>query len=56
MPPTKHYELTDEQWNLIRTLMPKRQPGGRWNDHRTTLDGMMWVLGDKGYSFPRVRR
>jgi len=24
--------------------MPKRKPGGRWNDHRVTLNGMMWVL------------
>jgi transposase len=44
MPPKRRYELTDEQWNLIKSLMPKRKPGGRWNDHRTTLDGMMWVL------------
>jgi len=44
MPPKRRYELTDEQWDLIRTLMPKAKPGGRWNDHRTTLDGMMWVL------------
>ena len=44
MPPKRRYELTDEQWALIEPLMPKRKPGGRWNDHRTTVDGMMWVL------------
>ena len=44
MPPKRCYELTGEQWDLIRTLMPTPKPGGRWNDHRTTLDGMMWVL------------
>ena len=44
MPPKKRYELTDEQWELIHSLMPKRKPGGRWNDHRTTINGMMWVL------------
>jgi transposase len=44
MPPPRRYELTDEQWTLIETLMPKPRPGGRWNDHRTTLNGMMWVL------------
>ena len=44
MPPKRRYELTDEQWDLIRTLMPKARPGGRWNDHRATLNGMMWVL------------
>lgn len=44
MPPKRRYELTDEQWDLIKTLMPKPKPGGRWNDHRTTINGMMWVL------------
>ena len=44
MPPLRRYELTDEQWALIESLMPKPRPGGRWNDHRTTLNGMMWVL------------
>ena len=44
MPPLRRYELTDEQWALIKSLMPKPRPGGRWNDHRTTLNGMMWVL------------
>jgi transposase len=44
MPPKRRYELTDEQWAMIAPLMPKTKPGGRWNDHRTTLDGMMWVL------------
>jgi len=44
MPPLRRYELTDEQWALIESLMPKPRPGGRWNDHRTTINGMMWVL------------
>ena len=44
MPPLRRYELTDEQWALIDSLMPKPRPGGRWNDHRTTLNGMMWIL------------
>jgi len=44
MPPKRRYELTDEQWALIESLMPKARPGGQWNDHRTTLNGMMWVL------------
>jgi transposase len=43
-PPRRPYELTDAQWTLIEPLMPTRRPGGRWNDHRTTLDGMMWLL------------
>lgn len=41
MPPKRRYELTDEQWELIRTLVPRAKPGGRWNDRRTTIDGMM---------------
>lgn len=44
MAPKRRYELTDEQWRLIEPLMPRQKPGGRWNDHRTTLDGMMWIL------------
>ncbi len=44
MPPLRRYELTDAQWKLIASLMPTPRPGGRWNDHRTTLNGMMWVL------------
>src|SRR5210317_2043884 len=40
----RRYELSDEQWKLIEPLMPAKKPGGRWNDHRTTLNSMMWVL------------
>ncbi|MFT5422761.1 MAG: transposase [Phycisphaerales bacterium] len=42
--PIRRYELADEQRKLIAPLMPKKKPGGRWNDHRTTINGMMWVL------------
>lgn len=38
------FDLTDAQWQLIKRLLPKQGRGGRWNDHRTTLDGMLWVL------------
>jgi len=44
MPPKRRYELTDEQWGMIEPLLPRPSPGGRWDDHRTALDGMMWVL------------
>jgi len=37
-------ELTDQQWAMIRGLFPVQRRGGRWNDHRTTLDGILWVL------------
>jgi transposase len=38
------YELEDRQWDLIKGLMPRQTRGGKWNDHRTTLNGMLWVL------------
>lgn len=44
MAPLKRYELTDQQWKLIAPLLPRQRRGGRWNDHRTTLNGMLWIL------------
>jgi transposase len=38
------YELTDEQWDLLKGLFPQQRRGGKWNDHRTTLNGMLWIL------------
>jgi transposase len=38
------YELTDDEWNLLKGLFPSQQRGGKWNDHRTTLNGMLWIL------------
>ena len=38
------YEVSDEQWDLLKGLFPKQGRGGRWNDHRTTLNGMLWIL------------
>jgi transposase len=40
----RRFELTDEQWKLIKPVLPKQRRGGRWNDHRQTLDAMLWVL------------
>ena len=40
----KRYELTDEAWLRLEPLMPPQAPGGQWNDHRKTLNGMFWVL------------
>lgn len=39
--------LTDEKWELIRTLIPSQKPptGRPRSDHRTVLAGMLWVLG-----------
>jgi transposase len=41
----RRYELTDQQFSLIEDLLPATgKPGGRWNDHRTTLNGIFWWL------------
>ena len=37
-------DLSDKQWRLIEGLLPAQKRGGRWNDHRTTFDGILWVL------------
>ena len=42
--PGRRYELTDEASERIEPLLPKQQPGGRWNDHRVVLNGMFWIL------------
>jgi transposase len=41
----RRYELTDAQYAAIADLMPANgKRGGQWNDHRTTLNGILWVL------------
>lgn len=42
--PGRRYELRDEAYERIEPLLPKHKPGGQWNDHRTVLNGMFWVL------------
>ena len=37
-------DLSDAQWDLVKGLMPKQGRGGKWNDHRVTVNGMLWVL------------
>ena len=41
----KRHELTDAEWALLEPLMP-RDPvqGHRWNDHRTTINGILWRI------------
>jgi transposase len=42
---SRRYELTDEQYELIRDLLPGNGHRGRqWKDHRTTLNGIFWIL------------
>ena len=42
----RRYELSDEQWELIRDLFPanKRQRGCPWKDHRAILNAILWLL------------
>jgi transposase len=44
------YRLTDEQWDALRDLLPTNtgKRGGQWHDHRTMIDGILWVLADGG--------
>ncbi len=37
-------ELTDGAWLRLESLLPSQGAGGRWNDRRTTLNGIFWVL------------
>lgn len=41
------HDLTDREFNAIRHLLPrqrKRQAGRPWKDHRTVINGIMWIL------------
>ncbi len=42
--PGRRYELTDEAWERLEPLLPRQARGGRWNDHRVTLNGIFWIL------------
>ena len=39
-------ELTDEQWERLKSLLPpqKARTGRPSRDHRTIVDGILWVL------------
>ncbi len=39
-------DLTDAQWDRLRPLLPPQQPrtGRPANDHRTVLNGIVWIL------------
>jgi len=42
----RRHELTDEQWARLAPLLPPQKPatGRPANDHRTILNGILWVL------------
>jgi transposase len=47
-------DLTEEQWKRLEPLLPtdyrlqrrklRRKPGRAWKDHRSVLNGILWVL------------
>jgi transposase len=43
---SKRYELTDEQWQAVEPLLPKRtaKTGRKPKDPRQMLNGIVWVL------------
>ena len=43
----KRYELTKEQWERIKPLLPPEETGKRGRprkDNRTMLNGMLWIV------------
>ena len=37
------FELTDAEWDLLQPLLPTNAPqGGRWQDHRTVISGILF--------------
>lgn len=54
----KRYELSDEQWARLEPLLPPQKPKtGRPNDdHRTIINGMLWVLNSGAPWRDRPRR
>ena len=41
----KRGELTEKAWTQIAQLLPENgRPGGRWRDHRTVVNGILWKL------------
>ena len=46
MSPQRRHELSDEEWTQLEGLLPPQQPatGRPARDHRTVLNGILWVL------------
>lgn len=42
--PGRRYEMTDDGFARIEDLLPVQQRGGKWNEHRSVINGMFWVL------------
>lgn len=46
MNPVRRHELTDDLWERLAPLLPPQRPrtGRPAQDHRTILNGMLWIL------------
>jgi transposase len=46
MNPQQRHDLTDAQWRRLAPLLPPQRPrtGRPANDHRTVLNGILWIL------------
>jgi transposase len=46
MNPHRRHDLTDAQWERLAPLLPPQRPdtGRPAHDHRTVLNGILWVL------------
>lgn len=41
----RRYELSDQAFALVADLLPANgRRGGQWQDHRTALNGIFWIL------------
>ena len=42
---SRRHELSDQEWDLIKDLLPRNEGvGRRWEDHRRILNGMFWIV------------
>lgn len=42
---SRRHELSDQEWDLIKDLLPRNEGVGRhWEDHRRILNGMFWIV------------
>ncbi len=46
LPPHRRGDLTHKQWQRLKPLLPaqKQTVGRPSNEHRTTINGMLWIL------------
>lgn len=46
LPPQGRGDLTGRQWQRLKSLLPAQKPetGRPSKDHRTTINGMLWIL------------